>query len=283
MLNLVMMYYVRSRWARLAGWLFIQFGELFCSSLQQMLIPGARDRRDAILFRIKVFLYPSTRADCASTVPVSPLSLLIQSYVSRKAHAKRRKFRWEMSAELDQEAHQAPVSSAFVVRSGSKNSLSQKDKVRAELASSMPFLFEGEDNDDSTNAPQAAGPSSGGSQASDETAGASNTTAAAAAAGTTAEDKKPLTASTANGQPPRTRIATMKSRAKKYVVRPRWTASWRSTEGKRMPIFGPERVVEDPYIKEKHKKQVVEILIVGAVFVFVFEAAMVAIPEKVPL
>lgn len=85
-----------------------------------------------------------------------------------------------------------------------------------------------------------------------------------------------------------------------------WMSRWRrADDGKVVAIFGPERVVEDEYIKVSdrpsfhfqrkiitdlsillqylHNRQIKEILIVGAVVTLLFEIAIVAIPQRVPL
>lgn len=62
--------------------------------------------------------------------------------------------------------------------------------------------------------------------------------------------------------------------------RSRWFASMRDPNGKRMKAFGPERVVEDPYIKYKHDQQMKEILWVGLVLTILVEIVLVAIPEQ---
>lgn len=59
----------------------------------------------------------------------------------------------------------------------------------------------------------------------------------------------------------------------------RFFGAWRKDSGGRVPVFGPEKPVEDEYIKYAHNQQIKEILIVGAVVMLVFEAAMLAIPE----
>lgn len=76
---------------------------------------------------------------------------------------------------------------------------------------------------------------------------------------------------------------TIAKRKAAAVMRGKWFASMRKKDGKVMPMFGPERVVEDPYIKWKHNQQIKEILIVGAVAVVVLEAAFLAIPQRIPL
>ena len=185
------------------------------------------------------------------------------------------KKRWEMSSEVSQGEHQAPTSSAFATKStttttaaaAANGEVSQKDKVKAELAASMPFLFEGLD------------PHPSGSTTSDETVIAMNTDSEKVVSATAPGDASASASKPQAGEQRLSRTA----RAKKYIFRPRWKASWKSADGKRMPIFGPERVVEDPYIKERHNKQIKEILIIGFIFVFCFESAMVAIPERTPL
>ena len=41
-------------------------------------------------------------------------------------------------------------------------------------------------------------------------------------------------------------------------------------------------MVEDPYIKDLHNKQIKEILIVGLVVMLCCEAAILAVPEQTP-
>ncbi|KAL8290624.1 hypothetical protein RQP46_002882 [Phenoliferia psychrophenolica] len=68
--------------------------------------------------------------------------------------------------------------------------------------------------------------------------------------------------------------------SKASLFRSKYLGAWRKKDGKRVPIFGPERVIEDPYIKEIHNKQIKEILIVGAVVALLFEIMVVALPEQ---
>ncbi|KAM0751252.1 hypothetical protein T439DRAFT_325402 [Meredithblackwellia eburnea MCA 4105] len=64
------------------------------------------------------------------------------------------------------------------------------------------------------------------------------------------------------------------------LFRPKWKGAFRKENGERVPVFGPERVVEDPYIKDVHNKQIREILIIGAVVTLIFEIGIVACPQQ---
>lgn len=78
--------------------------------------------------------------------------------------------------------------------------------------------------------------------------------------------------------PTPTKTATVPSK----FWRSRFFTSWKRSDGARMKIFGPERVVEDEYIKYLHNQQIKEILIVGAVVTWILMAAIIAIPEQTP-
>lgn len=77
--------------------------------------------------------------------------------------------------------------------------------------------------------------------------------------------------------------ATVVEPASNKIQKPkgRWFGSWKRADGGEVPIFGPERVVEDEYIRYLHNQQIKEILFVGAIVTLLFEIAIVAIPERV--
>lgn len=75
-------------------------------------------------------------------------------------------------------------------------------------------------------------------------------------------------------------IASAGVRSKSKVTKKPWYGTWRTNDGSRVAVFGPERVVEDEYIKDIHNKQIKEILIVGAVVTFLLEVMFVALPQQ---
>lgn len=150
-------------------------------------------------------------------------------YFCSQVHGRtsRQLYPWELSSELDSSS----VSNKVL------DTTSPQDKVKADLAASMPFLFEGD--------------------AASQTVVASSIEKKSGAA-------KP----------------SVSQKAARF--RGKFFASLSSEKGVKVPVFGPERVIEDPYIKDLHNKQIREILIVGAVVMVLFEAAILAIPEQVP-
>ncbi|SCZ91831.1 BZ3500_MvSof-1268-A1-R1_Chr5-3g08165 [Microbotryum saponariae] len=76
---------------------------------------------------------------------------------------------------------------------------------------------------------------------------------------------------------------TTTTRKRIAQFRSRFWATLKTEDGKRVPMFGPERVVEDPYIKDLHDKQMKEIIIFGTICTILFLIIIVAIPEKRPL
>ncbi|KAI5479337.1 hypothetical protein MNV49_003856 [Pseudohyphozyma bogoriensis] len=165
-------------------------------------------------------------------------------YFCSQVHGRtaRQLYPWELTAELSTDDLLAnPAAPAFVtvdMKNKDRNAL-QTDKVKADLAATMPFLFEDEPvpmgNPFETNSEQGEKKE---------------------------EDQKPS--------------------KKGAVFRSRFFASLRKKNGDKIPVFGPERVVEDPYIKELHDKQMKEILIVGFVVMLCCEAVIMSIPEQVP-
>ncbi|KAK4703825.1 hypothetical protein P7C70_g2391, partial [Phenoliferia sp. Uapishka_3] len=91
------------------------------------------------------------------------------------------------------------------------------------------------------------------------------------------DDAPPTNSSETWASTASTAAATTKKGA---TFRTKWKVAWRGSDGKRIKVFGPERVVEDPYIKEIHNKQIKEILIVGAVVTILLEIMFVALPEQ---
>ncbi|SCV72723.1 BQ2448_4260 [Microbotryum intermedium] len=76
---------------------------------------------------------------------------------------------------------------------------------------------------------------------------------------------------------------TTATRKRIAQFRSRFWATLKTEDGKRVPMFGPERVVEDPYIKDLHDEQMKEIIIFGTICTILFLIIIVAIPEKRPL
>ncbi|KDE05833.1 hypothetical protein MVLG_03777 [Microbotryum lychnidis-dioicae p1A1 Lamole] len=75
---------------------------------------------------------------------------------------------------------------------------------------------------------------------------------------------------------------TTTTRKRIAQFRSRFWATLKTEDGKRVPMFGPERVVEDPYIKDLHDKQMKEIIIFGTICTILFLIIIIAIPEKRP-
>ncbi|GAA5992268.1 hypothetical protein JCM11641_002727 [Rhodosporidiobolus odoratus] len=65
-------------------------------------------------------------------------------------------------------------------------------------------------------------------------------------------------------------------------VRGKFRATLKTEKGEMVPMFGPERVVEDPWIQEVHNKQRKEIYIVAIATTLIWCAVMLAIPEQHP-
>ncbi|BGP18929.1 hypothetical protein JCM10213_005484 [Rhodosporidiobolus nylandii] len=72
-------------------------------------------------------------------------------------------------------------------------------------------------------------------------------------------------------------------KTKKQRIRSKFVASWRTPTGKKTPMKGPERVIEDEWIRNEHKKQRNEIYIVAVVSTAIWLAIFLAIPERKPL
>ena len=198
MIAMIAMFFAHKRWWRLTSWIFVEFGVMQAYSAHK--------------------------------------------YFCSQVHGRtsRQLFPWELSDVLEEDnditnpnSGAAPAFQSVKVMPTKAAGL--EEKHAAELAASMPFLFEPEPASAGENADPFANP-----------------------------DARPT-------------IAKKKAPA---VFRSKWFASMRDKDGKTMKMFGPERVVEDPYIKYKHDQQMKEILWVGLAVTVVIEIILLAIPEQ---
>ncbi|GAA5863282.1 hypothetical protein JCM1840_007468 [Sporobolomyces johnsonii] len=152
----------------------------------------------------------------------------------------RQLYPWELTEVVERDPAEddiaRPTAKVFATTPGKDRPSAAADKGMADLAASLPFLFE---------------PS------------------------TPAE--VPLAA-----QKPKRDESIRKAARMPAAFRNKFFASMWTDTGERVPVFGPERALEDPYIKRLHVKQRQEIYLVAAVATFVFLCVVVAIPEKHP-
>ncbi|KAK4052056.1 hypothetical protein OIV83_002350 [Microbotryomycetes sp. JL201] len=178
-------------------------------------------------------------------------------YFCSQVHGRtaRQLYPWELSdsvSEVDKtEDFSQPSLSTTFVSAKNPNSEASTSKHMADLQASLPFLF---DDPDPFKTNQ-SGP-----------------------ALIDNDKKKGPTTTTGTSKGGKSAAAEPKSR-----FRSRFWASMRDRNGRRMKVFGPEKVVADPYIQRIHNKQMREILIFGTVVTFLFLCIVVAIPEKTPL
>ncbi|KAK4051291.1 hypothetical protein OIO90_004772 [Microbotryomycetes sp. JL221] len=188
-------------------------------------------------------------------------------YFCSQVHGRtsRQLYPWELSdsiSEIDTTKQQdnsnfsqPTLSTTFVSAKNPNHSKASTNKHMQDLQASLPFLFDEPEPFKSTS-----------TNVANEGNVATSTTHVNGSSSSKIESNKQD-----NKQQDKTRF------------RSRFWASMRSKDGKRMKMFGPERVVADPYIQAIHNKQMREIIIFGTIVTFLFLCIVVAIPEKTPL
>ncbi|ORY58345.1 hypothetical protein BCR35DRAFT_309467 [Leucosporidium creatinivorum] len=177
-------------------------------------------------------------------------------YFCSQVHGRtsRQLYPWELTDTINETTGPDDIdfsnptagNSTFTAAKGPKTDAEKVAKGDADLKASLPFLFEPDVNP-------------------------------------FGDDKKANSDKDAKVDDGKGDSAVTRGRKQAAVFRSKFWASMKSKDGKRMKAFGPERVVEDPYIKHLHDKQMKEILIVGAIATFIFLCIIVALPQRTPL